>query len=135
MGSFHSHQEYSSTPIQHIILYYIVQIQENLPKRKSTFASTVTSQLSLGPDLSPALRNVLTISLDLAHYALYFFPREFPRTYFPLDGFFYSANTTFETIPLRFFTSIITQLAIFQRYILLGPQPTKILSMCAQTLT
>jgi hypothetical protein len=52
-------------------------LQENPPKRKSNSESTVTRQLSWGPDLFPALRDVLTISLSLAHYALYFFPKRF----------------------------------------------------------
>ncbi len=122
MGRFHLHQEYSSTPIHHIILYYIVKIQENLPARNSNSESTVTSQLSRGPDLFRTLCDVLTISLALAHYALYFFPRKLYGAYFLLDKFFYTAHTNFKEISLRPSNSLIHQPTISQPYSILGPR-------------
>jgi hypothetical protein len=122
MGGFHLHQEYSSTPIHHIILYYIVQIQENLPERNSSSKATVASQLSLGPDLFPTLCVVFTTTLALAHYALHFSPRKISCSYFPLEGFLYTAHANFKAISLRTVNSFTCQPTIFQLHSILAPR-------------
>jgi hypothetical protein len=58
-----------------MILYYIVHMQETPPERHSTSEAAVTSQLGLGPELFPALRDVLTLTLALNALCSIFFPK------------------------------------------------------------
>jgi hypothetical protein len=102
MSGFQLHPEYTSTQIHHLSLYYIVQRQENLPQTHSISDSTVASKLSLGPDLFPDSRDVLTTSLALGSLCnIYISPKRCGQIYFPLDKFLHNAYTTFKTIPLR----------------------------------
>jgi hypothetical protein len=136
MGSFHLHQEYSSTPIHHIILYYIVQIQKNLPERNSSSESTVASQLSLGPDLLPALRVVFTTNLDLAHYALYSSPtKNFLATIFPWKDFAIMLTPILRQFPYGPSTLLHVNLLYSSYIVSWDYEPTKLLFFCTLLLT
>jgi hypothetical protein len=135
MGGFHLHQEYSSTPIHHTILYYIVQIQENLPGRNSSSESTVASQLSLGPDLFPALRVVFTTSLDLAHYAYIFSQEKFLATIFPWKDFSIMLTPILRQFPYGPYTLLHVNLLYSSYIVSWDYEPTKLLFFCTRLLT
>ncbi len=94
MSSFHLHPEYNSTQNHHIILYYNLQRQENLPETHSNSDSTVASNLSLRRDLFKALCDVLTISALIALCTI-FFPKKNQLNLCSLGQLFLSCSHQF----------------------------------------